>query len=347
MLPEVVLQELSEAVLDYNNSGLSLLELPHRGKLFNNILEEAAALVRELCELNEDYHICWIQGGRLQFSMIPMNLLAPDGTAGYIDSGHWAAEAMHYATIYGKALPLSSSRAQQYRRLPPWPEPVDKSLAYLHFTTNNTIYGTQWRDIPVSEIPLVADMSSDILSERRAYRHCALFYAVAQKNIGAAGVTLVVLHKDLLLRGVRKLPPVLDYSAYVQYNSVVNTPPVSAIYTSLLMLRWTKQKSIAILEEENKKKAAMLYEEINRNPLFVPVVDTEDHRSRMNICFRGINIAIDDGFTDFCKQHNITGINGHRLTGGLRASLYNAVPLSQVALLIQVMQEFEQQNQKN
>jgi len=341
-LPEEVLQQAGEAVADYNQSGLSILEIPHRGKLFDDILEESKALVKELCGLTNDYEVLWLHGGgRLQFCMVPMNFLDQDGTAGYVDSGHWASEAIQYADYYGQAKVLSSSKEFKYNRLPDFPSSVPSGLSYLHFTTNNTIYGTQWDEIPRTDIPLIADMSSDIFSRERAYENCSVLYAVAQKNIGAAGTTLVVLHKEMLQRIKRHLPPMLSYKAQVEKNSVLNTPPVFSIYTALLMLRWTKAKSIAAIESESIAKASLLYNELERNTLFMPVVTEQKHRSRMNICFKANNPAFEKGFSEFCSQNNITGLEGHRTVGGFRVSLYNAITLQQVEKMVAVMQEYE------
>lgn len=341
-LPEEVLQQASEAVIDYNQSGLSILEIPHRGKLFDAILEESKALVKALCELNEDYEVLWLHGGgRLQFCMVPMNFLGANETAGYIDSGHWSEEAIQYAGYYGNTSILSSSKQNNYSSLPPFPEDIPSNLSYLHITTNNTIYGTQWSDIPKTNIPLVADMSSDIFSRKRNYQDFSLFYAVAQKNIGAAGTTLVALRKDLLQKIKRRLPPMLDYKAQVQKDSVLNTPSVFSIYTALLMLRWTRGKTISCIEKESIQKASLLYNELERNRLFNPVVTRKEHRSRMNICFSGINSEIEKGFLDFCNRNNITGIEGHRTVGGFRVSLYNATTPVATEKLVSLMQEYE------
>jgi len=339
-LPEEVLQQAAEAVRDYNGTGLSILEIPHRGRLFDAIMEESRHLVKELCGLNEDYEVLWLQGGRLQFAMIPMNFLPPDGTAGYVDSGQWAAEAMDYARHYGKAAALASSREQGYTFFPGLPSALPGDLAYVYLVSNNTIYGTQCRELPAVTAPLVADMSSDILSMRRDYTACSLFYAVAQKNLGTAGVTLVVIRKDMLPRICRTLPPMLDYAAHVRSSAVLNTPPVFAIYTSLLMLRWLKARGIDAVEKENRKKAAMLYEELDRNPLFHPLVAPES-RSLMNVVFRAVNADAEKSFTDLCAANGIANIKGHRSAGGFRVSLYNSIPAEAVQELIAVMQETE------
>lgn len=344
-LPGEVLQQASEAIIDYNGTGLSILEIPHRGKYFDAILTESKELVKELCGLNEDYEVLWLPGGgRLQFCMVPMNFLDKETTAGYIDSGVWSSEAISYAKTYGNVNVVASSMEAGYKELPPFPVDIHSDLAYLHITTNNTIYGTQWSEIPQVNMPLIADMSSDILSRKRDYTRYSMFYAVAQKNLGAAGNTLVVVHKEQLKRVKDGLPPMLDYSAHAKKNSVLNTPPVFAIYVSLLMLRWTKAKGIDTIEKENSKKAALLYSEIERNSFFKTTVNSA-HRSMMNVCFEAVNGDV-NAFAEFCANRNITGVKGHRSTGGFRVSIYNAIPLSAVEELIAVMQEFEQ-NQKS
>ncbi|MBS1585149.1 MAG: 3-phosphoserine/phosphohydroxythreonine transaminase [Bacteroidetes bacterium] len=344
-LPPEVFADASEAVLDYNGTGLSILEIGHRSKEFMAILEESKAIVKELCGINEDYEVLWLHGGgRLQFAMIPMNFLGDNDTAGYIDSGHWATEAAEYAMHYGGTNIVSTSREGNYAQLPAWPKRIDGNLAYLHYTTNNTIYGTQWHKIPDCNVPLVADMSSDIFSKQMDYSKCALFYAAAQKNIGPAGATLVVMRRDMAERIKRDLPPMLSYKAQIAQHSVLNTSPVFAIYTSLLMLRWTKARGIAAIEQENKEKAALLYREIDRNGLFEAVVKKETDRSTMNVCFRIKNEAQEKTFVSFCEKRNITGISGHRFVGGFRVSLYNAIRLEHVERLAEVMRAFESNN---
>lgn len=341
-LPQEVLAQAAAAVLNYNNTGMSILEIPHRDRLFDDILNESKALIRELAALDDDYEILWLQGGgRLQFAMIPMNFLREGASAGYLDSGHWAHDAMTHAAYYGTGVALGSTRAEKYTSLPQWPATVASDLDYVHLTTNNTIYGTQWQQIPSCPVPLIADMSSDIFSMSRDYNRFDLFYAVAQKNIGAAGVTMVALRKQLLSRIQRKLPPALDYAQQVKHGSVLNTPPVFAIYVSLLTLRWIKAKGIAAIESSNREKAAMLYAELDSNPLFTPIVKTED-RSLMNVVFRGTDPEMESSFLARCLEHNITGIAGHRSVGGFRVSLYNAITKNDVAVLIRLMQETAQ-----
>lgn len=340
-LPATVLDAAAAAVVSYKDTGLSILEIPHRGKDFEAILEESKALVKELCGIDDDYEVLWLQGGgRHQFAMIPMNFLGTENTAGYIDSGHWSADALGAARYYGQVNILASSKADQYRHLPAWPDTVNKDLAYVHFTTNNTIYGTQWPAIPGCEVPLFADMSSDIFSVQRDYSRCALFYAVVQKNIGAAGATLVVVRKDMLGRIKRNLPDSLNYAAQAKAKSLLNTPPVFSIYSSLLMLRWIKEKGMATIEQENREKAGMLYQCLENTPAFELIVQPES-RSLMNIVFRGKDARTEELFREKCREAGIEGINGHRSVGGFRASLYNAVSLEDTRQLVQVLEDFQ------
>jgi phosphoserine aminotransferase len=340
VLPGEVLQQAAQAVIEYAGTGLSILELPHRSREFKEIIEESKGLVKELCGLNNDYEVIWLQGGgRMQFCMVPMNFLSAGASAGYIDSGKWAANAARYAAYYGNAQVLASSVQCNYNRLPDWPASIDPSLSYIHFTTNNTIYGTQWHSIPDVSVPLVADMSSDIFSRRQDYAKCAMFYAVAQKNIGAAGNTLVVVRKDMLARIKNTLPPMLDFRAHVQENSILNTANVFGIYVSLLMLRWTKAQGIDAIERNNAEKAALLYQAIDNSSIFRPFVTVPEHRSMMNVCFNAISPEAEKGLLSLCAENGITGIKGHRSAGGFRVSLYNAVTLKDVEQLVAVIRE--------
>lgn len=346
-LPAGVLQEASAAVLNYNETGLSILEIPHRGQLFGDILAESKKLVLELAGLSGDeYEVLWLQGGgRLQFAMIPMNFLAADATAGYIDSGYWAHDAMEHARQFGNVNMLAGSRESAYTSFPKLSSAIPAELAYVHLTTNNTIYGTQLQATPDCPVPLFADMSSDIFSQKRDYSKFDLFYAVAQKNLGAAGNTLVVLRKSLLDKVVRKPAPILDYRAQVKSGSVLNTPPVFAIYVSLLTLRWIKAKGIEAIEQETLAKAQLLYGEIERNSLLEPVADAAD-RSRMNAVFRIKDKTAEKELQAYCSSYGIEGIEGHRSVGGFRVSLYNAVGLPQVQRLVEALQQFEQKKTK-
>lgn len=341
-IPPSVLRDFREAVISYKDSGISLLELPHRGRHFKAILEESSALVRELCELGDDYEVLWLQGGgRLQFCMLPMNFLASNGTAGYVDSGHWANEAMKTAAFYGQVKCLSSSKEQQYKELPDYGilGKADKDLSYVHLTTNNTIYGTQLKMDPECDVPLVADMSSDILGQPRDYSRYDLFYAVAQKNLGIAGVTLVVIKKKWLEAVVRPLPDMLRYEAHAKAGSMLNTPPVTAIYSCLLSLRWLKNYGLQQMQDENERKAESLYAAIDSNPAFHAMVRKED-RSHMNVVFQTKDDKMAKQFLAIAERRGILGIEGHRSVGGFRASIYNAVTQASVDALIEAIHSF-------
>jgi len=339
-LPPEVLHEASKAVKKYEKAGLSILEISHRSPEFLDILSESKLLVRELCGIGADYEVLWLHGGgRMQFCMIPMNFLSEKDSAGYIDSGHWAAEALEYATHYGDIQVLATSKEDKYSRLPHWPSAIPKQLAYVHLTTNNTISGTQWHSIPKTKTPLIADMSSDIFSRKQDYKQYAMFYAAAQKNLGAAGVALAVIHKDLLGRTARELPPMLSYKAQAKENSIVNTANVFGIYVSLLMLRWIKAKGIDAIERENNQKAKLLYDTLDNSKAFTPSVKEKSQRSLMNVCFTANSPEKEKAFLALCEENNITGIKGHRSVGGFRASIYNAVPLESVELLVKLMGE--------
>lgn len=341
-LPGEVLHEVAKATLKYKKTGLSILELPHRSPEFNDILEESKQLVHELCGLGKDHSVVWLHGGgRLQFCMVPMNFLPPGKTAAYIDSGQWAREAGEYAAYYGATKVVATSSGTNYSKLPQWPGKLPPKTAYLHLTTNNTIYGTQWRNIPPAGVPLIADMSSDIFGQARDYTQYDMFYATAQKNLGSAGVALAVISNKLLQTASATVPPMLSYAHQVKQNSVVNTANVAGIYTSLLMLRWTKNQGIANIEQQNMQKADALYDHLDQSQHFVARVTEKDHRSRMNVCFTAREKAVGDRLLALCDKYGITGIEGHRSTGGFRVSLYNAIPFSAVQLLLSVMDDLE------
>jgi len=337
-LPLVVLEEAAKAVLEYNDTGISILELPHRSKEFAGIVKESELLVKELCGLDDNYDVLWLHGGgRMQFCMIPMNFLSDRDAAGYIDSGHWSEEALEYAIHYGDVQILSSSKESNYDRLPEWPSDIPDQLAYVHFTTNNTIFGTQWHHIPKTNVPLIADMSSDIFCRKHDYTRYSLFYAAVQKNLGTPGVSLVVINKDMLRRQARLVPPMLNFKAQAAEHSILNTANVFGVYTSLLMLRWIKAKGIAAIEKENRKKAQLLYDAIDNSSLFTPHVKVKADRSLMNVCFTANTPEIEKAFLALCEENNISGIKGHRSVGGFRASLYNAVTLEDVEALVRLM----------
>ena len=340
-LPQAVLEQAAAATLNYNGSGLSILELAHRDAPFVALLEESKALVKELCGIGNEYEVLWLQGGgRMQFAMVPMNFLGDGETAAYIDSGYWAHDALTTAQLYGNVHIAASSAAENYCHLPEWPGELPEGIAYVHCTTNNTIYGTQYQYLPHTGAPLVADMSSDIFGIERDYSQFDLFYAVAQKNIGPAGATLVVVRKEFLKQQKRKLAPILDYAAHAAAGSLLNTPPVAAIYTCLLTLRWLKEQGQEHIINCNQQKAALLYAEIERNALFACRVAT-DSRSVMNVVFQAKDAATETAFLERCSAHNIEGIKGHRSVGGFRASVYNATTIEEVQALVSVMQDME------
>lgn len=342
-LPQEVLLQASKAVLDYDQSGLSILEISHRGEAFRKILEEANHLAKKLMKLDDDYEILWIQGGgRLQFTMLPMNFLLNNEKAGYIDSGHWSSEAQSSAALYGITEVLTTSKKNNYQNIPSCSK-INNEYSYVHLTSNNTIYGTQWHQFPESESPLVADMSSDILSRNIDFKKFDFIYAVAQKNLGSTGVTMVAARKSFIEKSENKLPDILSYKAYAAQNSLVNTAPVFAIYTCLLTLRWIDKIGLDQIEKMNLEKARLLYNTIDESKIFYGVAQKES-RSMMNVCFRLADDALLQSFISFAQQNNITGIKGHRSVGGLRVSLYNAITIENVKSLVKVMKEFEEKH---
>jgi phosphoserine aminotransferase len=337
-LPEEVLEMAGRSVREYEGSGISILELPHRGKAFHAIVEEANALVRELAGLNDDFEICWMQGGgRQQFAMIPMNFLAQTGEAGYVVSGHWAEEAMQNADFYGTATSICSSKEKNFSELPIIINNSSEGLSYVHLTTNNTIFGTQWHEIPRFNAPLVADMSSDIFSMKRNYSDFDLIYAVAQKNMGIAGNCMVIVKKAFLEKQVRSLPPIFDYKAHIRENSALNTANVFGIYTSLLMLRWIKARTLAQIEADNILKSNLLYSSIDNSAHFAAHIQRVSDRSRMNVCFSAMTPEARQKFDAGCTEARVTGVTGHRSVGGYRVSLYNAIPVEWVRKLTDII----------
>ena len=322
---------------------MSILEISHRSDAFRQVIEEARNSVRELMQLDQDYEILFLHGGAsTQFMQVPMNLLESGETAAYTDTGVWANKAIKEAKHFGFVDIICSSKDKNYSYLPK-EFSIPEQAKYLHLTTNNTIYGTQWHKFPETKIPVVADMSSDIFSRSLDFNRFSLIYAGAQKNMGPAGVTLVVVKKSILGQVKRAIPSILDYQVQIQNESMFNTPPVFAIYISMLTLRWIKEQGgIPAMEKINSRKAQLLYNEIDTNPLFQGIADRED-RSLMNVCFKIKDPALEKDFLQFCKQEDIVGIKGHRTTGGFRVSIYNALPLDSVEFLVESMQFFAQQ----
>ncbi len=345
ILPQEVFKQAAQAVLEFNGTGLSILEISHRTPEFEAVVDETVRLIKELLNVPDGYSIVLLQGGAsLQFSMVPMNLLAEGQTAAYLDTGVWASKALKEAKLFGNVNVVASSKDHNYTFIPKDFE-IPKDSAYFHYTSNNTIYGTEMHQVPKSPVPLVCDMSSDILSRVIRVSDFDLIYAGAQKNMGPAGVTVVIVNDKILGKTDRKIPSMLDYQVQIDGGSMYNTPPVFAIYVSMLNLRWLKSKGgVADIEKENIAKSEALYKEIDRNPLFKGTCSTED-RSRMNVCFVMENPELEKPFLKFTEDRDIIGLKGHRSVGGFRASLYNGLPITSVHVLIDAMQDFELKHQ--
>ncbi|HVM86592.1 MAG TPA: 3-phosphoserine/phosphohydroxythreonine transaminase [Puia sp.] len=340
VLPKEVFEQASNAILDFNNTGLSILEIGHRTSLFQEVMDEAVALLKELMKLDDEHEVLFMHGGAsTQFFQVPMNLLDEKETAAYLDCGTWGTKAIKEAKIFGNVEIVASSKDKNYTYIPKG-YTIPSHAKYFHYTTNNTIEGTQMHSIPETSIPLVADMSSDILSETIDFNRFSLIYAGAQKNIGAAGVNVVIVKKDILGKVSRKLPSMMDYRNHIENGSMLNTPPVFAVYVCMLTLRWLKQRGgITEIGKLNDKKAALLYDTLDGLPLFRPKVAKED-RSKMNVVFVINDPELEKKFLIACKENGMVGIKGHRTVGGFRASLYNALPLESVIALTDLMKEF-------
>lgn len=342
ILPQEVFEEASKAILNFNESGLSILEISHRSKDFVAVMDEARALVLELMNLEgKGYQALFLQGGAsLEFLMVPYNLMKTDGKAAYLDTGTWASGAIKEAKAFGETVIVASSKDSNYNYIPKgYTIPSDAN--YFHCTSNNTIFGTQMKSFPATDVPVVCDMSSDIFSRNIDFSKFDLIYAGAQKNMGPAGTTLVVVKEEILGKSGRVIPNILNYEQHIAKESMYNTPPVFAVYTSLLTLKWLKKLGgIAAIEKRNEAKANLLYSEIDKNPLFKGTV-AKDDRSIMNATFLLENEAHQELFDSMWKKAGISGINGHRSVGGYRASMYNALPLESVQSLVDVMKELE------
>ena len=346
ILPREAIENAAKAVLDLNGSGLSLLEISHRSKDFDAIMDEAVALFKELLNLPDEYKVLFVAGGAsTQFFHVPYNLL--EKRAGYVNTGVWAKKAIKEAKLFGEVQVLASSEDKNFSYIPKGFD-IPQDLDYLHITTNNTIFGTEYKTDIDSPVPLVADMSSDILSRPMDIRKYGLIYGGAQKNIGPAGVAFVVVREDLLGKVSRSLPSMVDYRNEIENNSMYNTPPVLPIFVVKETLKWIKSiGGVAEIYKRNLAKAELLYNEIDRNPLFVGTAEKED-RSLMNVCFvmaPGYEGLMND-FLELAKAKGIVGIKGHRLVGGFRASIYNAMPIESVQVLAEAMQEFEKMHLK-
>ncbi len=340
ILPKPVFEEASRAIQDFNGTGLSILEIGHRTPLFEAVLDEAVSLVKELMFLNENKEVLFLHGGAsTQFFQVPMNFLSPDKKAAYLDGGVWGSKAVKEAKLFGPVDVVASSKDRNYSYIPSgFTIPTD--VAYFHYTTNNTIEGTQMHAIPETSVPLIADMSSDILSREMDFNRFSFIYAGAQKNIGAAGVNLVVADKSFLETANAKLPSMLDYRQHVANGSMLNTPPVFAIYVCLLTLRWLKSiGGVKAIEEINLRKSALLYNTLSSLPIFnLPVAEAD--RSHMNAVFTMRDPELEKMFLARCKSEDMVGIKGHRSVGGFRVSMYNALPLESVESITALMKDF-------
>ncbi len=341
ILPQEVFKEASDAVLDFNNTGLSILEISHRSKEFEAVIVEAERLVRELLNVPLNYSILFLQGGASQqFAMLPMNLLPEGGKAAYLDTGVWASKAAKEAKNIGSVEIVASSSDRNYNYIPKgYAIPAD--AAYFHYTSNNTIYGTEVFEVPATKVPIAVDMSSDIFSRDIDIRDFDLIYAGAQKNMGPAGLTLVIVKDEILGKTGRTIPTIFDYQPHIKAGSMYNTPAVFSIYVAMLNLRWLKAKGgVAVIEQENIIKARTLYDEIDRNPFFKGTAELED-RSRMNVTFVMDSPELEAEFLALAKERDLIGIKGHRSVGGFRASIYNALSITSINALVDAMREFE------
>lgn len=345
IIPQEVLEQAAEAVLNFNNLGLSILEIGHRTAWFGDVLSEARSLVKELMQLGDDHEVLFLHGGATtQFMQVPMNLLDNGETAAYCDNGIWGSKAIKEAKLFGNVDVVASSKDKNHSYIVK-DFKIPSNAKYLHYTTNNTVEGTQWHFIPETNAPLVADMSSDILSRPMNFSKFALIYAGAQKNVGAAGVNLVIVRKDVLGKVKRTIPTIMDYRNHIEAGSLLNTPPVFPIYVSMLTLRWIKKEGgLAEMERRSKERAELFYNTLDSLPVFTPLVAKED-RSLMNVTFKIQDAALEKEFLDLCKENGMVGVKGHRSVGGLRVSMYNALPLSSVEAICELMREFNEKHE--
>lgn len=343
VLADSVIKEAAENVINYAGTGFSILEVSHRSKEFVATMDKAISLVKELFGLSDEFEVMFLQGGAsTQFFMSAMNLLNEDEEAGYIDTGEWSSKAIKEAKAFGKVKVLASSKESNYNHIPKGFD-IPAGLKYVHYTSNNTIYGTQFQELPTTDTPLVCDMSSDIFSRPVDVSKFDLIYAGAQKNMGPAGVTLVIARKAALGSVKRHLPSMLNYSIHIDKESMFNTPPVFPVFVSMLTLQWIKDNGgLEAMAARNEEKAQLLYAEIDRNSLFNGHSVPED-RSLMNVCFRATSEEVENEFLAICKKEGLDGLKGHRSVGGLRASIYNALEKEAVEKLVELMKSFEQQ----
>lgn len=341
ILPQEVLRQAAEAVLNFNNDDLSLIEISHRSQPFIDVMDKAQDLVKELLVVPEGYSVLFLQGGAsLEFLMVALNLMKVDGKAAYTNTGVWAKKAIVEAKSVGEVVIVADSSDKNYNYIPKGYK-IPSDADYFHCTSNNTIYGTQMKEFPICPTLMVCDMSSDIFSRKVDVGKFDIIYAGAQKNMGPAGTTLVIVKNEILGKTGRKIPTMLDYNTHISNESMFNTPPVFPIYVSMLTLQWLKDLGgVTEMEKINQQKADLLYNEIDRNPLFVGTAAKED-RSNMNVCFLLTDNSKEAVFNAMWQEAGISGIEGHRSVGGYRASIYNAMPLESIQVLIDIMKKLE------
>ncbi|HKF59039.1 MAG TPA: 3-phosphoserine/phosphohydroxythreonine transaminase [Blastocatellia bacterium] len=344
VLPLPVLEEVRDNLLSLPGVGMSILEISHRSKVFEEILNQTVSDIKSLAGIGDDYHVLFIQGGAsMQFSMVPMNILPASGSADYIMTGAWSKKAAKEAQKVSKVNIAASTESEGFKRVPAQNEiKLDPAAAYVHITTNNTIFGTEWRQEPdAGSVPLVADTSSDMFSRPIEVNRYGLIYAGAQKNLGPAGVTLVIIRDDLLKRSPQGLPTMMDYNTYAKENSLYNTPPTFAIYIVGLVMRWIKnQGGLTEIGRRNEEKARVLYDQIDSTGFYRGHAKA-DSRSQMNVTFRLPSEELEKQFVSEATRAGLDGLKGHRSVGGCRASIYNAFPLEGVQALVSFMKEYE------
>jgi phosphoserine aminotransferase len=345
ILPQYTIDKSIEGIKDFAGSGLSVLEISHRSKEFIACMNDTIALVKELLEVPSGYQVIFLGGGAsMQFAMVPMNLMRQKSA--YLVTGEWASKAIKEAKLYGEAVEAASSKDRNFSYIPKnYSVPSDAD--YFHVTTNNTIYGTELKNDPDVNIPLIADMSSDIFSRLVDVSKYSLIYAGAQKNLAPSGVALIIIKEDILGKVTRPIPTMLDYRTHIKAESMFNTPPVFTVFAAQQTLKWLKELGgVKVMHQRNIEKAQLLYDEIDRNKLFVPTIKDPDDRSIMNICFVMAEEYkdLEQPFSDFAKSKGMVGIAGHRSVGGFRASTYNALPKESVMALVDAMKEFEKNN---
>ncbi|MFO7644086.1 MAG: 3-phosphoserine/phosphohydroxythreonine transaminase [Desulfosarcina sp.] len=346
-LPLPVLEEIQESLLNFAGSGMSITEISHRSTWFEGVINDAVARIKRILKLDQRYHVLFLQGGAsMQFCMVPMNLLGAGDSAGYVNTGTWSTKAIQEAQLVGKSIHVAASSEDRGFSYIPRSIALSPEAVYLHITSNNTIKGTQWGQFPeTSGVPIVSDMSSDIFSRPLEMETFGLIYAGAQKNIGAAGVCLVVIRDDLLARTPKNLPTMLRYTTHAEKNSMYNTPPCFAIYTVQLVLKWLEETigGVESMAEINRQKAALLYDIIDRSGFYRGTAETES-RSLMNVTFRLSSEELEKRFLAQALASGLGGLKGHRSVGGCRASIYNPTPRSAVEALVDFMQTFEREN---